>query len=273
MTNNPQAAVSIDAIEKLPIWRYFLLAYLFSWSVSVPLMLSVRGIIDIKLAHELEMLAAMGPMLAAFYIARRYGGKAAVKQLVDSCLHFRVGAFWTAFSVLSPFVLLLGAIIFLTVRSGEIVNLDSDGVAQMLTMAGLFKLLVATSLVQSFGEEPGWRGVATPVLRSRFGPLQASFMLFPLWLCWHLPQFLARPEFGVGQFIGFSVGILSATIWLTLIWDKTRSVLMVFFWHMFINIARNIGLAISPAVFMTMNTGVLLGAIAIAIYWWRTKQT
>ncbi len=272
MTDNTNTTVSTDAIERLPIWRYFFLAYLISWCVSVPLMLSVRGIIDIHLAHELEMLAAMGPLLAAFYIAKRYGGKAAVKQLVDSCLHFRVGAFWTAFSVLSPFVLLLGAIIFLSIRGGEMIALDGEGVAQMLTAAGLFKLLVATSLVQSLGEEPGWRGIAIPILRARFGPLQASFMLFPIWLCWHLPQFLARPEFGVGQFIGFSVGILSATIWLTLLWDKTRSVLMVFYWHALINIARNIALAISPSLFMTINTGVLLGAIAIVIYWFASKQ-
>ncbi|MGK0500835.1 MAG: membrane protease YdiL (CAAX protease family) [Oceanicoccus sp.] len=273
MTNRSAVVESGDAIKALPLWRYFFIAYLLSWSVSVPLLLSVRGIIDVSLAHELEMLAAMGPLLAAIYIAKRYGGSAALKQLFESCLHWRVGAFWTAFSVLSPFVLLLGGVVFLSLGGGQIIDLDTKGVAQILTMAGLFKLLIATSLVQSLGEEPGWRGIAIPILRSRFGPLTASLMLFPIWLCWHLPQFLARPEFGLAQLIGFSVGILSATIWLTLLWDKTHSVLMVFLWHALINIARNIGLAVSPSLFMTMNTGVLLGAIAIVIYWWRSKQS
>jgi len=39
------------------------------------------------------------------------------------------------------------------------------------------------------------------------------------------------------------------------------------FWHTFVNIARNIALAISPAVFMSFNMMITLVALVIIGYW------
>jgi hypothetical protein len=56
----------------------------------------------------------------------------------------------------------------------------------LTTPPGLVKLLVAGSLLQSLGEEPGWRGWFLPKLRERFGQFAATLVLFPVWLLWHL---------------------------------------------------------------------------------------
>jgi membrane protease YdiL (CAAX protease family) len=98
--------------------------------------------------------------------------------------------------------------------------------------AGKFaELIFLGGIIRGIGEEPGWRGFALPVLRGRHGPLVASLLLWPVWTCWHLPAFLMRPEFALGAWIGFSVGILAATAWSTLLYDRTRSVLMIAIWH------------------------------------------
>ena len=77
--------------------------------------------------------------------------------------------------------------------------------------------------------------------------LAATLVLFPLWL-WHLPFFLARPEFGLAQFVGFRLGILSAAIWLTFLWERTHSIGLAVVWHAVLNITRGVALALSTGI-------------------------
>jgi len=270
MGKDNQSAGAVPASETtpaFPLLPFFLLTYAISWSFSVPLLLSIKGIIPVSLPHELEWVAAFGPSIAAFIVAKKYCGQAGVDWLWAGIKRWRVSPFWLGFSILSPFVLLLIAMVMFRMRGDAWPDFSSDTFLQVLTVAGLFKLIVVGGLIQGVGEEPGWRGIATPVLRSRFGPLLASLALFPVWLCWHLPQFLSRDGFGPVQFVLFGLGILSATFWFTLMWDKTRSVLTAIFWHTFVNIARNLALAMSPAVFMSFNMLITLGALVILAYW------
>jgi CAAX protease family protein len=88
-----------------------------------------------------------------------------------------------------------------------------------------------------------------------------------VWLFWHLPSFLMRPEFQVGAWIGFSFGILSAAAWSTLLYDKTRSVLMIVLWHALINITRSIALAVSTAAFLAFAQVMIGIGVVIIIYW------
>jgi len=264
--------MSDKQVPAFPLIPYFLLAYGLSWAVMVPLLLSVKGIIPIALPHGLEMLAAFGPFAAAVIVAKKYGGSEGLSWLFKGVLDWRVGATWLSFSILSPFVLLLLALLAFKLKGGVWPDLGSESMLQLVTVTGLFNLIVAGGLVQGVGEEPGWRGIALPVLRSRYGPLVASLALFPIWLCWHLPQFMSRPGFGPLQFVLFGLGILSATIWFTFLWDKTRSILTAIFWHTFVNIARNLALALSPSIFMTFNMLITIGAIVIVVYWLVVRQ-
>ncbi len=128
-------------------------------------------------------------------------------------------------------------------------------------------IILLGAVLRGFGEEPGWRGFALPVLRTRFGPLLATLALWPFWLCWHLPAFLMRPEFQIGAWIGFSFGILAATAWSTLLYDRTRSVLMIVLWHALINMTRTLtGSASSEAFVMFAQVVTGLGLLVI-VYW------
>jgi len=245
---------------------FFSLAYAFTWVFALPVTLSERGWVSWHAPEQLEWVAAFGPFAAAMFVARVRDGRAGTVALLAGFNRVDVHPNWMLFTVFSPFLLLMLAIAGLAI-TGAGPEFAPDGVARLATAAGLFDLVVVTGLIQGVGEEPGWRGFALPRLRERHGALKSTLLLFPVWLFWHLPFFLSRPEFGIAQFAGFGLGILSAAIWLTLIWDATQSLLLAVLWHAFVNIARGIALLLSMPVFLAMTTGVLLGAVIIVIYW------
>lgn len=256
-----------EFIHRHPLLAFYLLAYGLTWAIGVPLMLSARGLIDVQFSHWWEPVAAFGPCIAALLVVRVRDGGSGVRKMFAGVLHWRVGTGWLLFSILSPVALLLAAIGLVLVISGPL-DFDSQRFAQVASGAGLLDLVLISALLQAGGEEPGWRGFGLPQLRTRFGPLAASLALFPVWLCWHLPFFLARPAFGWFQWLGFSLGILAASIWLTYIWEGTRSIAMAVVWHAMINICRGLALAVSTALFLAIGNAVLLGAVVIAWIWW-----
>lgn len=250
-------------VARSPLLSYFVLAYGFTWSLAVPLLLTKRGWIDAHLPHGLEAVAAFGPCIAALVVLGLTRGRAGIAELGKSLQRWRVPPLWLAFVLLSPFAVLATALI----ARGSLDALVNGEMLAGLAGGALLELIIIGGLAQGFGEEPGWRGFALPHLRFRFGPLAATLMLFPIWLFWHLPMFLSRPEFNVGAFIGFSAGIFSAAVWCTAIYDATRSVLMAALWHALINIARGMALAVSTAAFLAFGQMVLFVAVVIVIIW------
>jgi membrane protease YdiL (CAAX protease family) len=184
--------------------------------------------------------------------------------LLLSLIDWRVPAGWLAFAVLSPFAVLFTAL----AMTGETSVLISGDLSRNIVASGkMFELVVLGGILRGIGEEPGWRGYALPVLRSRFGPLLATLALWPFWLFWHLPSFLMPPEFQWSAWFGFSAGVLSAAVWFTVMYDATRSVLLAALWHALINICRGFALAASTAAFMAFAQVVLLVALLLVVYW------
>lgn len=250
-------------MKSRPLLMFMMIAYGWTWLLALPLLLQRRGVIDAGLPEAWEAVTAFGPFMAALVVS----GAAGRAALLASLRRWRVGRGWLAFCCLSPFLLL--AVAAVGVRSGSGAWPDTTGLAsgELATFAGVLHLVLIAGLAQGLGEEPGWRGWLLPRLRQRYRALAATLALFPLWLFWHLPQFLGRPEFGVAQFAAFAMGILAAAIWLTFIWEGTGSVLMAVAWHTLVNVARNTALEISTPMFLTFSTLVLLGGVAIVASW------
>jgi membrane protease YdiL (CAAX protease family) len=60
-------------------------------------------------------------------------------------------------------------------------------------------------LFGSFGEEPGWRGFALPILQQDRNPFKATLILTFFWWLWHLPTFWVLPfAMDAVQQIGFA---------------------------------------------------------------------
>lgn len=257
----------MNMFVRAPIVSYVVLAYLFTWGVSLPLLASRRGLLEAEVGEGWEVLAAFGPFLAAVIVTWANGGRTALATLWRGIGHWRVGTGWLAFTILSPFALLFLATILVRATTGAWPDLGALATGKLATFNGVLGLLIISGLVQGLGEEPGWRGFMLPRLRLRYAALTATLILFPIWLCWHLMAFLGRPEFGLPQWLGFSLGVLSAAVWLTFIWEHTTSTLMAIVWHTLINVARGIAMAISMQMFMAMSVLVLVGGLAIVVYW------
>lgn len=254
--------------SRYPLTSYFLLAYLFTWVIEVPMLLEARGISTIHLPHWLEALAAFGPFAAALVVLRLDGNRAGILELLKSTVRWRVPVVWFAAAVLSPFLVMFLALAL----TGQLDMLLSGELCSDITREGRWlDIILLGAVLRGFGEEPGWRGFALPLLRTRFGPLLATLALWPVWLCWHLPSFFMRPEFQLGAWIGFSFGILAAAAWSTLLFDRTRSVLMIALWHALINMTRTLtGSASSEAFLMFAQVMTGIGLLVI-IYWLITR--
>ena len=251
-------------LTRQPLLSYFLLAYFYTWVIEVPMLLAARGYVDLHMPLALEALASFGPFAAALTVVHFTQGRTAIRRLLVSLTDWRVSPGWLAFAILSPFAVLFAAL----AMTGETDKLLTGELSRNLVASGkMFELVVLGGILRGIGEEPGWRGYALPVLRSRFGPLLATLVLWPLWLCWHLPSFLMRPEFEWSAWLGFSAGVLSAAIWFTFMYDATRSVLLAAIWHALINICRGFALAASAAAFMAFAQVVLLVAVLLIVYW------
>ncbi len=248
------------------LWSYVLLAYGLTWLVMLPWVLVQRGLLDLELPDHWEVLAAFGPFLAALFVSWRVGGSAGARDLFAGLTRWRVAPRWRAMTLLSPLVILVLAAAA-AVLSGSPLGLARLQSLSWLSVAGLFDLVIAGALLQSLGEEPGWRGFMLPRLRARYGPLASTAVLAPVWILWHLPAFLGRPEFGAVQLVGLALGLAAAAAWLTLIYDATGSLLMAVLWHALINVARGIALAISSTCFVAFSSVVLASGVAIAGYW------
>jgi membrane protease YdiL (CAAX protease family) len=248
-----------------PLLWFLLSAYGWTWLLALPLLLQRRGMLHLGLPESWEAVTAFGPFVAALLV----GGAAGRGAILDGLRRWRVGAGWLAFCCLSPFLLLVIAVAAVRAGAGTWPDLTALAAGELASLSGVLDLVLVAGLAQGLGEEPGWRGWLLPRLRQRYRPLAATLALFPLWLCWHLPQFLGRPEFGLAQFAAFAMGILAAAIWLTLIWEATGSILMAVIWHTSVNVARNAALEISTPHFLTFSTLVLLGAVVILVRWIR----
>jgi len=256
-------------INRFPLLSYFFLAYLFTWAIEVPMALGIRGFIDFHLPLWVEALAAFGPFVAAVIVLRVTQGPEGVSRLLASLVKWRVPPLWFVVTVVPPFLVMIAAL----AMTGEAGKLFSGQLCRDLVDAGkMAELIFISSLIRGVGEEPGWRGYALPVLRQRHGPLVATLLLWPVWALWHLPSFLARPEFAVGAAIGFTLGILAATAWTTLLYDKTRSVLMIVLWHTLVNITRGIAGSASAEAFMAYAQVTMLLGIGVILYWIVTRN-
>lgn len=156
----------------------------------------------------LILLGGFGPFLAAIVVAAAGGD---IRSWLGNL--FDVGAplsVWVG-AVLVPIVLYVGALVVFVVFGG---GFDRAGV---LPAAAIPAIAFAT-LVRGGLEEPGWRGLALPVLQRRVGAFRASLVIGVVWALWHVPLFLLPGSSQAGTpfalYAAVVVGISVIATWL-----------------------------------------------------------
>ena len=252
---------------KWPLLTYIGLAYLWTWVTVLPLLFQKRGLVELGLPDAWEAVGAFGPLLAACFVIWRTEGTGGLAAFWRGFASWRQGAGAWVLALLSPVAFLALAAALVRIQTGVAPSLPALSTGRLGSAGAVLDLVLIAAILQGLGEEPGWRGYLLPKMLGRFRTLPATLLLFPVWWLWHLPFFLGRPEFGLPQFLGFGLGILSASIWLTFLWERTRSILVAVVWHAALNITRGIALGFSTGMFLAYGMVVTVGALGIVVWW------
>lgn len=253
-------------IKKYSLVSFFILAYAVTWTIEIPLALSVQGVIKVQVPMTIHYLGAFGPMVAAFIVLALTDGKAGIRKLISRWFKWRVEARYYVFAILGPVALFSLAVLVNRLITGDWSDLTQLGEADYLPYVGPLGALLVWLLTYGLGEETGWRGYALPHLQRKYSAANSTLILALLWAFWHLPAFFYRDtyiEMGLLGFPIFLVSITFATMVFTWLYNSTSgSLLLVILFHGFFN-WLTVSAAGGTSVGIIMSAPVILWAIFI----------
>jgi len=179
-----------DFVTKRPLLTYWVFAFIFTWGILAPGVLSTLGLIDFNYEGTvLTMLSAVGPFLAALLVTYFTQGTATIKTFLTGIFRPEKRKGWLAVSLfLFTFIFLVSAIANFFIGGG--LPSPRDG---LFLNGGNLILVFLLLLFGSFGEEIGWRGFALPKLQEKHKPLKAALILTIIWWLWHIPTYWTLP--------------------------------------------------------------------------------
>jgi uncharacterized protein len=226
-----------SVLVRHPLVSYFLIAFVFSWLMFLPALLTYYGVLSLsdQLVGYLAIAGLFGPILSGFVMSAATEGGAGVGDLLRRIVLWRVGLRWYLFVLLGlPAVMVLGTII----RPGALASFDIS--AQPFSLSYLIAFVFMFFIGGPLLEEPGWTGFAQPRLQRLHGPLVGGLILGILWALWHLPGFLIPsqnlqdipPRGTVLEFVVFALALVGLRFIIIWVVNNTRSsVLMAILTH------------------------------------------
>jgi membrane protease YdiL (CAAX protease family) len=192
---------------------FFALAYLLGWWAMILYWIGV---------WPATTFIPAGPLVAAIIVIAAAEGRAGFRDLCARMVRWRVPWYWYAVAIGLP----------LAVRFGSLL-LNTDAAAPDWThlawssFALAFLARLVNPLDGPLGEEPGWRGFATPRLQAVLSPVTSAVLLGMVVAGWHLPLVLIDDIGPIGLATTFSITIVYA--WL---FNRTGgSVLLTMLFH------------------------------------------
>ena len=178
----------MENLKRFP-FRYFVVTFLWSWLIWLPLVLAGFGILPLSSGFlgaariPLTVLGIFGPAAGALYSLRTLDGKGAVGRYLRSLLDLRFG--WKAWIL--PLVVLGGS----TCVSWAIPELWGEPrLGILLPSLWVFPVYFLAMVFLGGGqEELGWRGYILDPIEARLGPWLGNLVLGVVWAVWHLPLF------------------------------------------------------------------------------------
>jgi membrane protease YdiL (CAAX protease family) len=240
---------------------FFILAFVISWTIAIPLALAHQEIISPILPQWAHYLVAFGPMISAMIVTGLNQGSSGLKDLFRCMFMWKVCPKWWLIAF-SP--LLVGGVIIFTLNriAGSQIGLAELGAVNYLPPLGITALLLWI-LTFGMGEETGWRGFALPRLQKNRSALAATIILTVFWALWHIPQFFY--VFEPAMVVGWLIGLFAGSVILTWLYNSTNdSILMAAIWHGCFNFltASSMDIGLLPAV---LSLIVIISAAAVML--------
>jgi uncharacterized protein len=248
---------------------FFLLSYLISWLIWLPLYLPSFGIVGLPILPYHHALGALGPILAGFIFTQKTSGSGGIVNLIQSMFNPKGKITCLIVALFGPF-LLLGISVFINASLNYTeFNLKGTDISKEFPEFGLVAFFLYNVAYFGYGEETGWRGYALPELQKKFNPFISSILLTFGWAIWHLPLFFYRPGYSsmdLAGAAGWFFSLLTGSILLTWMFNRSKSILVCVIFHATIDIAFTS--KISDAS-ITAITGVLItvwGLVTLLIF-------
>ena len=151
-------------IARHPVWTFYALAYLYSWSIAVPLAAQALGLTSTHLPWALHYLTAFGPAIAAMMVARLLRTSDAERRTASISVERPRVLAWSIVGLASPLVLFEAARLSVRLAGEAAPSWPSLGAVNFLPDLGL-GAWVMWLVTSGIGEELGWRGFALPRLQ------------------------------------------------------------------------------------------------------------
>jgi len=256
---------SRSRLDTRALVAFFGLAYLLSWAWAVPS--ALRGeVIHRGDGWPTHLPSLFGPLVAAFLVTAWTVGRAGVADLWRRMVRWRVPARWWL-SAVSPLAFLAVALVAERLAGDPWPRAAAFGRFTGMPAVGVIGVFLLVTLA-AFGEETGWRGYALPQLQRRFSPLTATLILAPLWALWHAPQFFVVAtyrNFGVGDCVGFLIGLTCGAVVLTWLYNRSGgSILIVAVWHGIYNLVGGGTDAAVGTISAVVSTLVMVQGVTLA---------
>lgn len=225
---------------------YLALTFLVTWGFW-----GVVLVVETSAMTLLQLIGGFGPLIAAAITAWIAGD---FRPWAAQLVRWQVPARWWAYAVLVP-IGIVGLVSAVHVGFGG--GLDPARIPQI----GSIVMIFVVTFLQGGLEEPGWRGMALPLLQQRFNATIASVILGVIWAVWHLPLFVTQGSSQAGSsFLVFGLSVLPLTLLLTVLYNNTRgSVLLAMLFHTTWNATQGVvGPAITGAGTVSPNILILV---------------
>jgi membrane protease YdiL (CAAX protease family) len=208
-------------VDLVPLLRFFLLAYVISWSLWAPAVLAAWGWIGPVPSRYFHLAGGLGPLLAAVVLSASRDGRVAIVRLARACV---AGRWWLLLAVVIPAGLFLAAAIVLVLFKDVSIDAGAVGRGSEFPEFPRTVYAIANFVCYGLGEEVGWRGFALPRLQASRSALRASLLLAIGWAGWHLPLFAFSPgmaSMGPAGALGWFASLCVGSILLTWLFNSS----------------------------------------------------
>jgi membrane protease YdiL (CAAX protease family) len=231
-----------NLFEAYPIWSYFILTFLISWSglIIVSFFTGIPASAEMfKTVGVFAMIPLVfGPVTAGLFLTGIHSGRTGIRELFSKIIRWKQSPLYYLFAVLLFPVITLISMIILT-------RFFPDVLPKILTAENKTAFILnaaGTGIFLTLMEEIGWTGFALPFLRKRFSMLKSSLILGTIWGAWHfLPVFYGCGDasgklnwdlFYPGLFFHYA-GLIPVRILLVWLYEKTQTILLPWILHSF----------------------------------------